>query len=278
MTGIIDIGGGLRGVFGTGVFDRCLAEGISFDYYIGVSAGAANIASFLGKHRGRNLLFYTDYSLRSEYMSLGNLLRNGSYLNLDYVYGTLSNSDGENPLCYDNMQSSDEPFLTVVTDATTGKPLYYPKSFYYRDDYTILKASCCLPVACKPVVFDNKPCFDGGVSDPIPIRKAFSDGCDRVVLIITRPATEFHNPSLDKKAALLTKKKFPMISKALDRRYQTYNSSLELALGYEKSGKVLIIAPDNCDGLKTLTKDKDKLMLLYNDGYKKAELIKEFLT
>lgn len=277
MTGIIDIGGGLRGIFGAGVFDRLLDENISFDYYIGVSAGAANIASFLGKQKGRNLLFYTEYAMRPEYMSLSGFVKNGSYLNLDYVYGTLSNSDGENPLDYDRMQSSDKPFFTVTTDAATGIPLYYPKSFYFRDDYTILKASCCLPVACKPVKFDGRLCFDGGISDPIPIQKAFSDGCDRIILIITRPSDELHNPSLDKKAAFLTKRKYPEISKALDCRYKTYNESLEKAKEYEKQGKSLIIAPDNCEGLKTLTKDKKKLKMLYDNGYNKAEKIIEFI-
>ncbi|MCI2035328.1 MAG: patatin family protein, partial [Oscillospiraceae bacterium] len=32
MTGIVDVGGGLRGIYGAGVFDYCLDRGISFDY------------------------------------------------------------------------------------------------------------------------------------------------------------------------------------------------------------------------------------------------------
>ena len=44
MTGVIDVGGGLRGIYGAGVFDRCIDDGVKFDYCIGVSAGAANIA------------------------------------------------------------------------------------------------------------------------------------------------------------------------------------------------------------------------------------------
>ena len=30
-TGVIDVGGGLRGIYGAGVFDRCMKEGVSFD-------------------------------------------------------------------------------------------------------------------------------------------------------------------------------------------------------------------------------------------------------
>lgn len=99
MIGVVDVGGGLRGVYGAGVFDTCLDEGIAFDYLIGVSAGSANVASFLAGQKGRNLKFYADYSFRKAYMSFRNLLRRGSYLDLDYIYGdALTNAGGEYPL------------------------------------------------------------------------------------------------------------------------------------------------------------------------------------
>ena len=63
-TGLIDVGGGLRGVYAAGVLDRCLDEGVRFDYGIGISAGSANLASFLAGQRGRNLRFFRDYSQR----------------------------------------------------------------------------------------------------------------------------------------------------------------------------------------------------------------------
>lgn len=59
--GLIDVGGGLRGAFGAGVLDYCLDQNIVFDYVIGVSAGVANVASFLAGQRGRNYEFYTNY-------------------------------------------------------------------------------------------------------------------------------------------------------------------------------------------------------------------------
>ena len=41
--GVIDVGGGLRGIYGAGVLDRCLEEDLRFDLCIGVSAGSAKI-------------------------------------------------------------------------------------------------------------------------------------------------------------------------------------------------------------------------------------------
>ena len=53
-TAVVDVGGGLRGVYATGVLDRCLEEGVRFDAGVGVSAGSANIASYLAGQKGRN--------------------------------------------------------------------------------------------------------------------------------------------------------------------------------------------------------------------------------
>ena len=59
-TCVIDCGGGLRDIYGAGVFDYCIDNDITFDMCIGISAGSANIASFTSGQRGRN------YNLISE--------------------------------------------------------------------------------------------------------------------------------------------------------------------------------------------------------------------
>ena len=93
-TGVIDVGGGLRGVYAAGVFDYCMDQKIQFDLGIGVSAGSANVASYIAGQKKRNYAFYTDYPFRREYMSLRNFLFKKSYLDLDYIYGKLSNTGG----------------------------------------------------------------------------------------------------------------------------------------------------------------------------------------
>ena len=97
-TAVVDVGGGMRGVYASGVLDRCLKENIQFDLCIGVSAGSANLASYLSGQMGRNLFFYHDYAFRKEYMSLHNFFHTHSYVDLEYIYATLSNQDGENAL------------------------------------------------------------------------------------------------------------------------------------------------------------------------------------
>ena len=96
--GVVDVGGGYRGIYAAGVLDYCLDHGIHFDLGIGVSAGSANIASYTAGQARRNRQFYSEFGLRKEYASAGNFIRKRSFIDLDYVYGTLSNSDGESPL------------------------------------------------------------------------------------------------------------------------------------------------------------------------------------
>ena len=277
-TGIIDIGGGLRGIFGAGVFDRLLAENIIFDDVYGVSAGAANAITYIAGQKDRTIRFYTEYATRPEYMSLTNLIKTGSVLGLSYIYEELSNSCGEDPLNYKGIEEFKGNFTTVVTDAHTGKAVYFDKSAYRQDNYRALMASCCLPAICKPVEIDGRKYFDGGAADPIPIERAFSDGCDRLILILTRPENEFHNPSIDRKAAFLLKNSYPETARALYNRYKVYNDNLQAALRYRDEGRILIIAPDSVKGLGTLTRDTGKLTALYNEGYKKAEKIIHFIT
>lgn len=51
-TGIVDVGGGLRGIYAAGVLDYCMDKGIRFDLGIGVSAGSANLISYAAGQRG----------------------------------------------------------------------------------------------------------------------------------------------------------------------------------------------------------------------------------
>ncbi len=278
MIGVVDVGGGLRGIYGAGVLDRCLDEKIYLDYGIGVSAGSANMASYFGRQKGRNYVYYIEYSFRKEYMSFHNFRTKKNYVDLDYVYGTLSNRGGEYPLDYGEMMKNGKGMKVVATDAETGKAVYFDRSDMSWDDYGAFKCSSCLPVVCEPYQWKGGKYFDGGLSDPVPVRKAMADGCDKVVVILTRPRDKMRSSSRDVHLAKLMRNSFPNIRKDLENRSETYNTQLKDCIELEKQGKVLIVAPDSIEGLKTLTKDKEKLQQLYDKGYADAEAIKAFIS
>lgn len=277
-TGVIDVGGGMRGIYGTGVFDYCLDKGINFSYGIGISAGSANLASYVGGQRGRNYVFYRDYSSRKEYMGLGELLHHHSFLNLDYIYGTLSNSDGENPLNFDGIMKNPMEWYVAGTNAITGEARYFDRNDIKRDDYSILKASSAIPVVCEPQYIDNVPYFDGALGNPVPVKKAFEDGCDKLVLILTKPESLIQTPDNEKILAKMFQSKYPKAAHQLELRAERYNEGVALAQKYAKDGKAIIISPDDTCGVDTLVKNKSSLQKLYEKGYSDAEKISSFLS
>ena len=272
------MGGGLRGIYGAGVLDYCLERGVRFDYCIGVSAGSANIASYLAGQRGRNYRFYMEYSFRRRYMSLHNLLHTGSYIDLDYVYGGLSNHDGENPLNYERLHASSAQMKVVALNALTGETRYFDKRDMEPDGYHILKASSSLPVVCRPYYIDGVPYFDGGLADPVPVQKALDDGCARVVVILTRPADFRRVPERDIRMVRILRHRFPKAAERLRERYRTYNDEVALAQEYARQGKVLLIAPDDCCGMKTLTKSRRRMDAMYRKGCADARAIPDFVS
>lgn len=277
MTGVIDVGGGLRGIFGAGVFDYCMENGIHFDYCVGISAGSANIASYLSSQKGRNYQFYMEYSFRRRYMSIGNVIRMGSYIDMDYIYGVLSNHGGENPLDYESFRHSPAVMKVVALNALTGEAAYFDKSDMLEDDYRILKASSSLPIICRPYRIDGVPYYDGGIADPIPLKMAYDDGCEKVVVILTRPRDFVRRQEKDLRMARLLKRRYPKAAKSLLMRYKKYNDGVAFAKEHEARGDALLLAPDDLCGMRTLTKSKSSMEAMYQKGYESARAIGDFL-
>ena len=271
MLGILDVGGGNRGSYGAGVMDHFIEKHIFFDYGIGVSAGSANLISFFAGQRGRNYHFYTEYNLRREAMSFSSFLKNGNYVNVEYIYGTITNRGGENPLDFESFLKSGSQLWIVATDALTGKPVYFDGRRMKQDDYGALKASSNLPCVNKPYPWRGGLYYDGGISDPIPIEKALQDGCDRVVIILTRPRDYMRKADNDIRLAKLMKHRYPMAAQALANRAQVYNRELQYCRELEQEGKVKIIAPDSIGHMKTLSKDPEPIKKLYLKGYHDGE-------
>lgn len=277
MTGLIDVGGGMRDIYGAGVADQCLRDGVKFDRLYGVSAGSANILQYMSGQMGRNFRFYAVYAFRPQYMSFKNLILEKSYLDLDYVYGDLSNSDGEDPLDYDAIERSGIPYTVIATDAATGKPVYFHQDDISKDNFDVIKASCCVPLFNQPYPIGDSAYYDGGMSDPIPVKLALEDGCDKVVLVLTRPKDYYRKDDMDLKIAFAMRKKYPNAAKAMAYRSRIYNRQLDMAKKYEAEGKVLIVAPDSIEGMSTLKKDREAMVSLYHKGVQDARVIKDFV-
>ena len=121
------------------------------------------------------------------------------------------------------------------------------------------------------------PYYDGALGDPVPVEKAFQLGCDRVVVILTKPEHELRSSKRDEKFAAYIRKKYPAAAEKLCQRAMRYNKGVALAQEYARQGKVLIISPDDICGVDTLKKDKASLHRLYEKGYQDGQKILNYL-
>ena len=212
-----------------------------------------------------------------EYASFDSYVKNHNFANLDYVYSTLSNHDGENPVDYAAFEANPTDFTVVACNAEDGSTKYFSKSDVGYDNFDILKASSAVPVACEPYEIDGVPYYDGGIADPIPVQKAIDDGYDRIVVILTRPKDTVREQKRDIGPARILKRSHPEAAEKLLNRYQTYNDEVALAKEYEQDGRALILAPESLYGLNTLSKSFEGLERMYRAGYAAAEAIPAFL-
>ncbi len=277
MIGFIDGGGGMRGVYTAGIYDYLLDAGISIDYGIGVSAGAANMITFLAGQRGRTLTFFADYTFRKEYMGLGNWLKHGNFLNLDYIYTTLTVRGGEYPLDFASVCKNCTPFYIAATNAYTGLQHYFTIADMAQDQYDVLKASCAIPVACKPYPVAGSLWFDGGVSTPIPFQKALDDGCEKIVVLLTRPLDYVKEKQSNLWLLSRFLKKYPAIMQLLEHRHEVYNNAMQQLKELERQGKALLVTPDDPCGVAALKKNREAFLQLYQKGYEDGAKIKQFL-
>lgn len=279
QTALVLEGGGTRAIYTAGVLDTFMENNITFPYVIGVSAGACNGASFIGKNYKRQHDITIKYSSDKRYMGVNNLIKNGNFLNMPWIFGELTYDIS--PLDYDTFENSGSKLTVVVTNAETGKPEYLSQPSF-RDECTIIAASCALPLATKGIEYNGKMYFDGGVTDSIPVQKALDDGYEKAVVILTQHKEYRKQPV--KGSSMLTKltKKYPELYKALANRHAMYNAQLELIDKLEKDGKVFVIRPSVPLHSSTLSSNADQLEWIYQRGCSDSVILmdklKEFLN
>jgi len=276
-TGLVLEGGGMKCAYGAGILDRFLDDNIIFDYVIGVSAGSANGASFVAHQRGRSLRFYTDHIVSKDYYGIGSYLKKGDLFGLDYIYSTLTNSDGKDPLDHEAMMESPAEFEVVVTNAVTGKPEYYSKHDMPKDDYEYVKASSCIPAVCRPRKIGENFYYDGGLSDPIPIGRAFDQGCDKVVVVLSKPRDYVRSPQKFRFFYQLKCRRFPEVIKIIDNRHIEYKKQFEHIFELEKEGRIFVFSPSRQMNTGTYKMDPELNRQVYDLGIADYEEQKEKL-
>ena len=263
MPSLILEGGTFRPIFTAGVLDALLDNNITFPYCIGVSAGITNGVSYISKQKGRNLEILTKYRNNKKYFGYGNFLRCKSIFGLDFVFDEIPNK--LIPFDMDTYRQYDGTVLIGVTNAKTGKTEYLDGKDL-DDKATMLRATCALPIFFPVIKINGSEYYDGGICDPIPIRKSISDGNKKHLIILTQP--KGYKKELSKKNVFVSKllsKKYPNLKDSFLTRHENYNETVKFCEELERQGKAIILRPEY--PLESFEKDVNKLKSSYNHGY-----------
>lgn len=181
-------GGGQRGIFTAGVFDSFLEAGFDpFELYIGTSAGALNLSSFISRQSRLSYNFIVNHTTEDDFFNLYKYLSSQKPMNLDWALDTIS-AKGMTPL---NIVTARKILqyrqaFACATRKDTLQDIYLP--LYQKNWKEVLRASCAIPILYnKKVNFNDLEWVDGGVSAAIPVKEAWKRGAELVVVVRTEP-------------------------------------------------------------------------------------------
>lgn len=265
MVSLVLEGGTFRPIFSAGVMDALLDNNIIFPYCIGVSAGITNGFSYFSNQKGRNIEILKKYRNDKRYLSLSNFFKCKSIFGLDFVFDELANKLF--PYDFDALSNYKGRVLVGVTNANTGKTEYLDGKI--KDEkYMALRATCAIPILFPAIKINGSEYYDGGLLDPIPIKKAIADGNEKHLIILTRPKS--YKKTLGKSNKLASKivgRKYPNLKNSFLSRHIKYNETIKFCEKLERDGKAIIIRPNEDEAIESFEKDVTKLEDAYNSGY-----------
>ena len=240
-TALIIEGGGQRGVFSFGITDTFIARNYDpFDIYIGVSNGVAVLCWYLIRETDNNLDKML-YAAKGDYLSYKNIFTGKDILKFHQMY-----DDGEKMFqpSMDKIKNNldGKEYIAVVTDAIEANAEYY--SFWDGDWMPKMIASGTLPVLVRtPSLINGRRKFDGGVSDPLPVEKAYEMGAKKIILIRTYEKQFRRKMKLENYIGALFSKKYPKLRNALLEHYKTYNRALDFIKNPPNDCEIVQLCP-----------------------------------
>ena len=263
-TGLVLEGGGMRGVFTSGVLDAFMKHNLYFRYIVAVSAGACNGMSYVSRQPRRARISNIDYLARYKYIGIRHLVTQGCIFDRELLYDKFPNQ--LLPFDFEEYFMHAKGFEMVTTNCLTGKAMYLSETSDRQRSLDIVRASSSLPYVSKIVTVDNIPMLDGGIADSIPINRAIETGHEHNVVILTRNKG-WRDTSKDRKVPAFIYKNYPRLRVVLSRRHVVYNQQIDLIDQLEAEGKITCIRPIRPMEVGRIENDVEKLERLYEEGF-----------
>ena len=275
--GLVLEGGGMRGLYTAGVLDVMMEHQFMPDVVCGTSAGVTFGVNLLSGQRGRVLRYNCRYVGERRYISMHSWLTTGNMINRDFAYGLLPRE--LDPFDEETFERAPAEFYATITNMRTGQAEYVRITDTWKQ-MDVIRASASLPIICQPVEWKGEKYLDGGIADNIPLDKCLELGCDKVIIVLTRPMDYVRNDHIAP-LCRLAYPRYKALLRTIDQRNEKYNARVQQIHELEEQGKVFVIRPSENRPVGRLEKDPEKLRALHalgvQDTTKQWQTLKDYL-
>jgi predicted patatin/cPLA2 family phospholipase len=238
-TALIVEGGAMRGAWAAGVLAFLYKQGRrQYDLVYAASSGACSAAYFVAGMWEPGLTIWRQ--LASKAVRKTNFLRRKPIIDLAYLVDHVFRQ--RVPLSVEALEKAATRFSIVLTDCHDGEPVY----FHARDErvFAALRATASMPLATRGFDYvDGRPFADGGLCDPIPIRRALQDGATDITVVLTHKLDLRLRP-LPRWLGKLAYPDFPEVARAwTTRQCVNYNAALDLMKQPPAGVRILVFRP-----------------------------------
>ncbi|QFI38928.1 patatin family protein [Moritella marina ATCC 15381] len=270
-TALVVEGGGMRSVFTAGVLDTFLDHGYDpFDLFIGSSAGTLNLSAFIAGQKKYSVRLINRLAKSDTFVDWSRFIKGGNAMELSELHDVLSLHDPID-LIQAKRRLNSRPFVITSCNKLKGKASYQhaePSRWFQQ-----IIASCALPIVFRPgIKLDNDVHIDGGLVDPIPVRKAVDLGANNIIVIRTRTRKWKEKLSLLERLLTYWVRHDTVLTKLLDNYSNEYNNTCEFMRNPPAGINIIEIAPDEELQTPTLTREISTLENDYSAGIKAANL------
>ena len=269
-------GGGARGAYTAGALAWLTDHPeVKFDYHVGISSGAVYLCAYLLGDKNTPYMIAVKYGASKDNVGFEAFKREGHYVAYkhlfeDYLIGR--EHFDIRPL----IENKDIQMEVGVYDLGQAKTVWY-KNTELDPGCVILRGTCALPVASAVVEYEGKRFLDGGITKMIPIERALEVGCNKALVITTKPENYVRKPSSPIVKLMMKHlyKDCPQAAKDYGVRHMNYYKQMNIIYQMVNRNNALLIRPTQTLEVNRWGGDEASLQRLFDLGYQDMEASKE---
>lgn len=265
-------GGGMRGAYTAGALSWLIDNNIEFNYGYGISTGAVHLCNYMAKDKKSLFDFSTNYIADKKAIGPSAIARCGHLVDYDYLF--YEKMIKEVKYDFSKLKDVKSNAKIGVYELKSGGPEYHLVS---KIEVEELKAACTLPLLGKIAKIGDREMLDAGIRDMIPIEQAIKDGCEKHLIITTKPEGYVRKPSKKVVVDVMKAryKNCPNIAKDYSVRHHNYYIQLSAVEKLVDEGKALYIFPSRTSNVSRLGGSQEELIKLYELGRADMQANKE---